>query len=263
MTKPSLNARQFNRRVALRAAGAFAAMSAAGPHLAAARDSGADIPTPSLTWVENEHLDATPDADGYRSFSLERPFTAIAPTWSNEAGADILIEFALSPDSATWTDFITVGEAIHDAGQPDRDGRGFGELQFADAASVVRYRALDSAGGIISVPGLAFVCIDSTAGPAVAEAVGGEIGRDGIWQPPIISRASWGANETYRFDLNGEVWWPLEYQTVQHVIVHHTVTSHISGSTCGHARHLLLPRGRTRLGRHRIQLPGRPVRQRL
>ena len=184
---------QFNRRVALRAAAAFAAMSAAGPRLVAAQDSGADIPTPSLTWVEVEHPGTNPDSAGYRVFSLEMPFTAIAPTWNFEAGTDVLIEFALSPDGQTWTDFVTVSEATHDAGQPDRDGRRFGELQFADSAAQVRYRARNGAGDIISVPGLAFVCIDSAAGPAVAEAVGGEIGPDGIWQPPIISRAAWGA----------------------------------------------------------------------
>ena len=61
---------------------------------------------------------------------------------------------------------------------------------------------------VISVPGLAFICIDSTDGPAWADAVGGEVGPDGIWQPPIISRAAWGANETYRLDGDGMAEWP-------------------------------------------------------
>ena len=186
MAETSLTDIQFNRRVAFRAAASFAAMATAvtaHSPIARAQDD-ADVPTPSLTWVEDEHPDVQPDPDGRRTFSLEMSFSAIAPTWNGEAGDDVLIEFALSPDGAIWTDPITVGEAIHDAGQPDRAGRRFGELQFADAASVVRYRALNSSGIVISVPGLAFVCIDSTAGPAVAEAVGAEVGPDRIWQPP-------------------------------------------------------------------------------
>ncbi len=39
-----------------------------------------------------------------------------------------------------------------------------------------------------------------------------------------ISRAAWGADETFRFDAADNEYWPLEYQTVEHVIIHHTET---------------------------------------
>jgi uncharacterized protein YgiM (DUF1202 family) len=228
MAAPALTTQHFNRRVALKAAAAFAAMTAAtraGLAAPVRAQTEAEPVTTSLTWVEAEHPDTLPDADGSRTIELEAPFSAIAPTWSGEAGDDVLVEIATSIDGVAWSDPVTVGEAIHDAGPADRDGRRFGELQFAEGASFVRYRALNSRGEVISVPGLAFTCIDSTAGPAWADAVGGEQdATTGVWQPPIISRAAWGANESYRFDENGVAWWPLQYQEVEHVIVHHTVT---------------------------------------
>jgi hypothetical protein len=59
--------------------------------------------------------------------------------------------------------------------------------------------------------------VDSSA-PAEFMATGGNL-IDG-W---IIPRASWGADESLRF-RNGQEIWPPEYQPVQKVIVHHTVT---------------------------------------
>jgi uncharacterized protein YraI len=219
---------QFNRRVALKAAASFAAMTAAartGLTERSARAQSVDPHTSALTWVESEHPDLVPDPEtGLRTFELEAPFYAIAPTWSGEAADDVLVELSVSVDGSEWSDPVTVGEAVHDAGPPDRDGRRFGVLQFADGAAFVQYRALNSRGEVITVPGLAFTCIDSTDGPAFADAVGAEQTPGDLWQPPIISRGAWGANETYRFDRDGAVWWPTQYQTVSHVIVHHTVT---------------------------------------
>ena len=219
---------QFNRRVALKAAASFAAMAAAthtGLTERSARAQSVDPHTSALTWVESEHPDVVPDPEtGLRTFELEARFYAIAPTWSGEAADDVLVELLVGADGSTWSDPVTVGEADHDAGPPDRAGRRFGVLQFADGASFVQYRALNSRGEAISVPGLAFTCIDSTDGPAFADAVGAEQSTGDLWQPPIISRGAWGANETYRFDRDGDVWWPPDYQTVSHVIVHHTVT---------------------------------------
>lgn len=213
----------FDRRVALKATASFAAMAAAGLRLRAP-SAHAQSATSALTWVEDEHGDVVPDGDGWRSFALEAPFHAVAPTWNGEAGGDVLVEIAVSIDGARWSDPVVVGEAVHDAGPLDRDGRRFGELIFADGASLVRYRAMDGSGQLISVQGLAFICIDSSAGPDWAEAVGAETERSELWEPPVISRAAWGADESYRFDRKGRIQWPEDYLPVKHIIVHHTVT---------------------------------------
>ena len=137
-----------------------------------ARAQSVDPHTSALTWVEAEHPDVVPDPEtGLRTFELEAPFYAIAPTWSGEAADDVLVELSVSVDGSEWSDPVTVGEAVHDAGPPDRDGRRFGELQLAEGASYVRYRSLNSRGELITVPGLAFTCIDSTFIGAAANSI--------------------------------------------------------------------------------------------
>jgi hypothetical protein len=41
-------------------------------------------------------------------------------------------------------------------------------------------------------------------------------------QPPVISRAGWGADESLRFDGGGNELWPPEFHPIQKLIVHHT-----------------------------------------
>ena len=69
------------------------------------------------------------------------------------------------------------------------------------------------------------MCIDSRDGPLASDAIGADsTAADGIWSPPIIGRAMWGADETFRFDGAGTEIWPPSFQTVEHVIIHHTET---------------------------------------
>ncbi|MBA4601961.1 N-acetylmuramoyl-L-alanine amidase [Thermoactinomyces mirandus] len=44
-------------------------------------------------------------------------------------------------------------------------------------------------------------------------------------KPNVVSRANWGADESLRYDTTGKEVWPREYQTVTHMVVHHTNTS--------------------------------------
>lgn len=41
---------------------------------------------------------------------------------------------------------------------------------------------------------------------------------------PVIGRANWGADESWRFYKDGHEIWPRQYRTLQKVIVHHTAT---------------------------------------
>ena len=131
----------FNRRVALKAAAGFAAMAApaVAPLTKTASAAGATV---AQTWTEADHPDVQPDGDGWITFALDAPFSALAPAWDAEGGSDALVEFAIGADGINWTDAVTVGAAISDAGPPDRDGRLFGDLTFADGATWVSYRAL-------------------------------------------------------------------------------------------------------------------------
>jgi hypothetical protein len=45
-----------------------------------------------------------------------------------------------------------------------------------------------------------------------------------VSQPKVIPRVDWGADESLRFDANGNETWPSAYYPVQKLIVHHTDT---------------------------------------
>ncbi|MBI4299939.1 MAG: N-acetylmuramoyl-L-alanine amidase [Chloroflexi bacterium] len=69
--------------------------------------------------------------------------------------------------------------------------------------------------------------IDASQGPNIAEAkanvmVSPQV--NAVNKPPIIPRAAWGADESYRFSSGTEVW-PREYEYAAKLIIHHTVTS--------------------------------------
>lgn len=206
----------------MKAAASLAAMAVVGIAPRPRRVKAA-AETRVVRWVEGDHPEIAPDpADGIRTVPIEARFTAIAPSWSQESGPGVLVEIALSEDGAIWTDPLIVAEASDAAGPPERDNRRFGALVFGDNAQFVRYRALDADGNVIDVPGLSLICIDSSDGPVLSDAVGGPGDDTGVWRPPIISRAAWGADESYRFD--DEEIWPPDYQRVAHVIIHHTDT---------------------------------------
>ncbi|MBI2941017.1 MAG: N-acetylmuramoyl-L-alanine amidase, partial [Chloroflexi bacterium] len=125
-----------------------------------------------------------------------------------------------------------------------RSTRNRGSLVFFLPSRLVQYRYLLRAGQpAVSVR---LILIDSTDGPAAPDP-GEELGepaaltphtvlmdrlRLSLWErgasaPPqtVISRAGWGADESYRFTATGIERWPRDYRVVQKVVVHHTDTS--------------------------------------
>jgi hypothetical protein len=46
--------------------------------------------------------------------------------------------------------------------------------------------------------------------------------------PPLITRASWGADESLRYGKGGAEIFPVEYQPVEHVIIHHADTANFN-----------------------------------
>jgi hypothetical protein len=91
------------------------------------------------------------------------------------------------------------------------------ELVFGEAR-YLQYRIVlhaDGAGASPRVRNIRIVCIDSRPGPLVDEL---EPPIDGTLSQTVISRAAWGANESW-------MTWAPQYQNVQAMAVHHTVTS--------------------------------------
>lgn len=101
---------------------------------------------------------------------------------------------------------------------PQTDGKSnasgaatYGELVVADGCRYIQYRVTYGQAGVSK---MSCELIDSSDGPAAPL-------RRSL-APKLILRREWGCNESLRF-TNGEEVWPVEYQPVQKIIIHHTV----------------------------------------
>lgn len=220
--------RLFDRRVLLKASAAFAAMATLGEvagRRALAQEQAGE--TKAGKWIEGDSYSYF-GGSGPLGFQADFPFFAVAPHWGGDGDLSALIEMQFSNDAAIWSDPVTVGVANDDAGPSDREGRNFGQLVvLSDAANYVQYRSLDANGEPTELPSLAFTYIDATGGPSIDDVYAAALAEPSVEPPPIISRAAWGANERYRHEdrrLSRPIAWPPEYQTVEHVVIHHSAT---------------------------------------
>lgn len=211
----------FSRRVLAKATAGFAAAtSLAGigktGELAIAQGSA----TVAGEWHQPENVGGD---GGTLQFEADSPFRAIAPHWSGDSDVNAAVEISVSADGNTFSDPIAVGPALADAGPPDRDGRIFGQLLMTDESQVVRYRPLDANGNEAAIPGLAFTYINAAGGPGLGDVEPASL-PDTLSRPPIVTRDQWGASLAYEGWDAGTAWWTPEYQTVEHIIIHHSET---------------------------------------
>jgi len=231
---PDATIRQLNRRVVLKASAGLAALAAAGIAVVAPRADRARAQevggTRAREWAPDQQPGAftAATAGEWVTFEADYVFFALGASWDGAVGTWPIIEVQLSADGATWSETIPLAAQTDDGGQPTRDGRLFTPLAFSDAVSFVRYRTVDSAGAPGEVAGLRFVYIDPSDGPWDDDiSASGELttaSTDPLAPPEVVTRAEWGANESWRYDTFGEIW-PPEYQTVTHIIIHHTATA--------------------------------------
>jgi hypothetical protein len=167
------------------------------------------------------------------------PFNAIAPYWHAEVppGSALQVEVRVYTGQDGWSPWHLFDEVSWIVGRegfyPESplllvDGRQFQYRVTMTAASGESNSATASASSpVLAAMTLAY--LDTTAGPTTGEAkaaaAAGQVTAQGVPQPPIISRAGWGANESYRYDAHGDLTWPLEYAPVHKIVVHHTVTT--------------------------------------
>ena len=167
-------------------------------------------------------------AGSWLTFQADYEFFALGASWDGGVGEWPVIEVQLGNDGTSWGETIQLVAFTDDGGQPIRDGRLFTSLAFTDSATWVRYRTVDINGAPGEVAGLAFVYIDPSDGPWIddirTDGAVGAASTDTLAPPEIITREQWGANERWRFDAFGEIW-PPEYETVTHIIIHHTATA--------------------------------------
>ena len=179
-------------------------------------------------WVEAEGFRLAQRADPaqFIAFTADFPFYALAPSWSGEGDPGGSVELLWSADGVTWSEPIWIGQVSH-SGRPDRDGRTIGSLVSTPGAQFLQYRTYDSAGNFAPLPGFEIDYIDATAGPSL-EQVANPALTPVFSPPPLITRAGWGADESLRFGKGGEEIFPVEYQPVEHVIIHHADTANFN-----------------------------------
>lgn len=211
----------LNRRTLAKATAGFLAMASAS---SSATSTIAQEAEPSGETLAGEWVQ--PDSVGggdALAFEADFAFNAVAPNWPGDTPFPAAVEIQLSSNGVTWSEPVVVGPAHTDAGPIDRDGRIFADLLFTEEASIVRYRGLDADGNVIAIPGLAFTYINAKAGPRISD-IGGSGGTPTNSRPPIIGREEWGAELAHGGADRGEIEWIPEYETVKHVIVHHSET---------------------------------------
>jgi hypothetical protein len=222
---------RLGRRDVLRAgAGAAAGLLMGG----GSRPAGAAPPrqagsfTIGGRWSEDQAFQLMQRADPaqYIAFTADFPFYALAPSWAGEGDPGGSVELLWSADGVTWSEPLWIGRAAH-SGPPDRDGRHIGSLVSTPGASFVQYRTYDSAGIPAVLPGFEIDYIDATAGPSL-EQVANPATAPTFSPPPIIGRAAWGADESLRFGKGSNEIFPVAYQPVEHVIIHHADTANFN-----------------------------------
>ncbi len=240
----NVSGRPLNRRVVLKAAAGFSALAlgAAATTPAApvmAEQNGGTRANHWAPQAPQQGLLRTMVVSGdWITFQPDYPISAIGVSWPGDVGLWPVVEIQLSTDGSTWSDSFFLQSQVDQGVRKNRDGRIFTPLLFSDGATSIRYRTIDSAGNPGEVAGIEFTYIDSTDGPwekdigdrpttlsaATMALTTTEGTTDDSVPPQIVTRAQWGADESWRFDKYGEIW-PPEYITVHHIIIHHTETS--------------------------------------
>ena len=212
--------RRIDRRALLKATAAFVAMATVAPRTEPSSSFAQADSTQAADWNQPENIGG---GTGSLSFEAEFPFNAVAPHWPGDTPFPAAVQVELSMDGQTWSDPVIVGPAHTDAGPPDRNGRIFADLILAEEATMVRYRGLDTDGNVMAIPGLSFTYIDAKAGPRISDVAPSSLNPSAT-RPPIISRSDWGAERAYGGVDRGTSEWTPDYQTVRHVIIHHSET---------------------------------------
>ncbi|MEK6720090.1 MAG: cell wall-binding repeat-containing protein [Chloroflexota bacterium] len=149
--------------------------------------------------------------DGEEIVALPFAASHVALHWPGVPDALVTVAFSQDAQSfgaATEVDHDEVGDR---AGSTET----YGNVLVADGARFVRVTS-DRALADVTV-----VTLDSQVDePAVVST--GSIAKSSTGQPAVISRAAWGANESYRYDSQGLELWPRVFQNVQKVVIHHT-----------------------------------------
>jgi putative cell wall-binding protein len=147
---------------------------------------------------------------------VELPFAAshVALHWPGNEEAALTVAFShdgrtFGPETGVQHDEVDDKEASPET---------YGGVLFADGARFARVsseRLLED---------VTIVALDSHEEVGVADPPSSSA-LAATGQPPIITRAEWGANESLRFTSQGLEMWPRVFEPVQKIVIHHSAGS--------------------------------------
>lgn len=219
-----------NRRVILKASAALATMAAAPVVTRAFGAKAQDAPTVQRNYFSEVLENAFTTASDTRQFTTTFGITAIAPHWAGTADPGAYVSVQFSHDGDTWSDPVYSYAWADGKDGGDRDGRYYGHLiAVTDFPTFVQYQSFDTNDNPTQLPDLILTYYDGSEGPLAADLVT-TAAEPTIDQPVVISRAGWGCDERLRYedeDTSKPIIWPLEYETVDQVVIHHSVTTNL------------------------------------
>lgn len=221
---------EISRRVVLKASALFAAMATGaffgGGQRFRSASAQTDASVASFDWVEAEQISGDLIGSG-SSFVAEAPFpfSSVGANWPVEVGDWPVVLVEVSSNGSDYSQIFSIG-ASAESGLMDAGERIFSPLLCATQGVTIRYRTIDGEGNPVSIPRLTFTFIDSSSGPSAADfpmSISAKAAYEVSTPPALITRSEWGADESLRFEEDGE-WWVKEYQLVEHAIIHHSET---------------------------------------
>ena len=137
--------------------------------------------------------------DGITATPRLHPQAAAAAT-ARTAAPVVLVE--VSSNGADYSTIFSIG-ASAESSPVDPGERIHSSLVCATQGTSIRYRTIDGEGNPAVIPGLTFTFIDSSAGPSVGDfppSISAKAAYDVSAPPALLSRADWGADESFRFE---------------------------------------------------------------
>ena len=207
---------RLDRRRLLKVAGGILLMSVVDVRLSG-RSAAAMT---RMNWVERGVF---PSLGSYQSsvFQAAQAFNSVEIVWKGALPAGSAANFStrVSTDGSTWSEWVEMHLDSHVRSLSD--SRRFEMPALVSASNYVQYRVdlvANDFGVYPVIDEVELGCVDTSAPAQYLSVPPAPI--DGF----IIPRASWGADESLRFDKSGKEIWPPEYRPIQKVIIHHTVT---------------------------------------
>jgi putative cell wall-binding protein len=153
----------------------------------------------------------TSPVDGAHDFALPDGTTHIAIHWPGQPNA--VLQAALSVDGTTFPEPMEV--EIDDVGAARENGHTYGALMVANGMRAVRVTTDRP------LPQVSVLALDAVGETTTQLGLGASAAAssDAAY---VIRRSDWGADESLRFDDNGEELWTREYFPIQKLVVHHT-----------------------------------------